>query len=1732
MDKSVLTAFNITVGCKVKVRYGTVDSPDLYEGTVTSMGDDFLILDDKIMIMLNVLRSIEKIITPSLKQTQIHQESDAVNNESSRGFRIERQIPGLPLARAYNFVPQEWNDQLIDRIKKCRNQNLKSALTAVNGSFKAALKNNEVIYRYHDLRAKVLLQWNECRDEADHEIFYAFVGVLAMAAKEFDYALEPLVRAKKFDLAACAASLGRKVNEAEIFNVCSLLSGESKEITQHVADILKNRRDFDALNELLNLNKDDADMCERIVSCAYAMFLESKGTLQSDIDQHLSAYESAKRLLDAVPDGWKKASEILPHWNEYKQYSYPKSEAAPVKNTPDRLTGKIYRYERAANKNWGFISPDHFFYIKQVDDSSENGLLLRKMLYAGLWSQLEVSFRLGESQNKPGQSAANHIELTDAGYEEAQRRLSEGECSIKICEGYISAFYVDYSNGKIQSKEEDQTYGFNLDSIADPWLRACLIKNNVLRHQDVTFEVYGKSKAVNICWQDYQQEDRDAYDEYVTNEERKEWDAFLEKRAADNKKIVLPDKDPYRNYYYVALPDWKEQQRQTKPKPFSWQTGTISVTPMSDTTPINQLAPLIDNKPVSAVPESKNFRQAAMLAERARRAALDKKLEEAERDFTRALELAGFDESLVADLIFLYLRMDGKIDNAEQLLNKYKDAFSKEKLLNLKISFCEKKKDYATLCNLYEEAFQRGNSISIKAHNLFRMIGNYINLSRYEDALKACRRWEMFYDQNKYTLDAGKLQKALPNIKRRKAMCYYYLGNVEEARSLATDLIRLNPADEVAVKILDGTLTAIGGVLEDSTKVDGDDDDNSLKAFIRYMIVQSKISERLITENVRDEKYIGSSADALRDVELLASGRSRNRRSDAIKRTVSIRSDDLFAACKIVEQIEQRDDNPFRPNYKYVLAGRAIASWGDSMIVSGCNQIDVPRMAYLYALEMLHTTEEQDWCNSFNRYLRSFSLTSNETDSLESYINKQSGSQRTEGIDIQFIRSLDFPSVFMHEFLIGMIQLIAAIERFPRTKGAVIEALYKKDDDWDGKLTAELASVLKKNKAGSLAEFRSQLGAAVNLMSDQSEKLYAALFDVSRTLAVSALDKNALQILGSTDWNCCLNSIDVKRLQGIIAAFQCMQDYYNSADFDNRESCLDRAINRADELLKSFQREPTDMSYERFRPVIEHFNMILSDKRASLYQNFQPQLTWNETLQPFRTPDGQIQIQLAVENKSNCQSADQIQIVNVHGDEIRHWSRNNFVFNLRGGEKTDVSLTVTIDDAADKTGSFSMSIEYSYRCSDSPQNIITRNKIDPFTFVIRDENPRYLEDPFEEYIGQVIRDESMFMGRTDEINRIIRIIKSNDSGKMNYGRALAIYGQTRTGKSSLLFHVKEKLKREYSKDVLVWDMGNIAETAINIGDEPDEYLSTFLHDLLMVGQFALKRDESGVAQSVADANLHPPLNEILDQPGQAALLFTIYMRQLNQILEQKNKIIVLLIDEFTYLHGEIKRGAVSPGFMRFWKALLQNYCIFAIIVGQDDMPEFMREYQNEFACMEPLKLTYLREADAKRLMREPLERANDMTDLFNRDGSLDMLYELTAGSAYLTMVLCSNLVRYLNDKGAYKITRGIISDFLRTRAFGANSFLTEYYFESQLQERGHREFDDANKEILLSIARLSQNKGDAPIDEITCSGKTADEIQMLVERLHDRNVLLRKGRDRYSIQVKLLERWLISTMGV
>lgn len=1673
----------VNPGDYVKIVYGNRNDQTWVEGEIMKWDEHRLVLKKAggriSQIYIEDIRTVDPIERNMPDVTVAINEEKAPSNEK---YTISRPIRTLAPADPYHFNPKETISIIRSKLNRSENKNLINDMNGVIASLESSL-NIMDSYKYHDIRAKLMRTWDICEQPVEYEVFYYLLGVLSVVAKDYDYSIEPLVRSKKFLIASYSASEGKMEETQKIFSLCSLLSGESMVIDKETAEILTDRKDAETLRKLLELYSADREQCEKIASCAYIMFTKSGGILTENITPDFTAKETAEKLLFAIPKSWKCERSAVSYWNEYNSYSYPFPSV--IEETADNLVGKIYAFN--GNKRWGFIEPGHYFYIRQVRNDTEEGILLRKCLHSGRWNNLEVKYNLGVS-NINGLPAAYSVELTDSGYKEAKKML-DGEKRLDIHEGIVNDFHINLLTGWIES--DGKTYKFDIGSVIDPFLKAYYENSFSVKKQKVSFRLKGYNVS-DICWIEPDKEDFRAYSDSVKKDEIEKWEAFQKENSTLSDSDAVPDTDPYPQYEYMGLPELKN----IKDPPLSWRKKGIRE---SQTPSGNEEEKIINELSLSV-------KQLAEKARREMKAGNDSKANEL---FEKALTKGGFNEGVVCDQVSLNMRPSGNIDKAVELIEKYEKSMSPEKIINLKIQVYDKKKDYNALCPLYEEAFRSTSSVAQKSHILYRLIDAYIKLKKYREALEKIRRWEILYANSQYSPDVEKMKKISANIDSQKAICCYYLGEREEAKRIAANLIRTNPANTAASMILEDTLKvsdADGIMYEretDAVDIDEPDENNLISSrFVNDLINKTDITDILKSKNIKDGKYTGTIKQAKDDVKSLM---------EKTRRTGKRRSDDLLAVCKIIIQLEQRGLNSIGHN-PCIVSGRAMASWGD-MMVSECNQLDTARMAYLYSLKVLVSSSEQDWSRAYNRYLRSYFMGKAE---LEGYIMRNSAA-RGEPLNNDILHDGKNP-LFIEEFVVGILMLIKAIEGRDKIVNELIEDIYHNTEL--GKAVYEQLGFYFPVPLPSnftVDEFKDTIRSAAEMLSKPHQELNNIMMKLIKTfLTQTSVGFSGNINIQEQNWDRFLTHTDFKRLNDIDIVVRRSQDYFSSVNFENRSDCLSNIINRTGNLLQDISKEPTDVSYDIFRPALEEIQYRIIEEQTVFYQKFMPSLTLEQKIQPFRTgEDGRVQIQLTIRNSENCQQADSICVVGVNSKDVT-LNKRVPVQALRGGDDTEISLIVTpLSETATANGNFSAEIVMEYQCRDENQNLITKTIKKEFNFIIHNKDFKILNNPFKNYVKKPMLNPDLFVGRSDMINSLIKKIFLDDNRK-NYGRSVALYGQTRTGKSSILYHLEQRLEGEYSNDVVIWNMGNI-------GINPNIETAGFLYSLLDIGNEKMLSDEK--LAGLVDDELP---EKILADPKNSYLYFNEYMRKIDKVLKQENKIIILMIDEFTYLHGLIKKGKLPVEFMHFWKAMLQNHCIFAVVVGQDDMIEFMeeKEYSNDFNCMEtPEKLDYLDEKYAKELIRK-IEEENGKIKLFGEDEAVEELYRITAGSAYLIVLLCDGLIDYLNEIGPYTLTKGIINEFLATKALGPNGFLTELNFESQIVERGHEELKDINKAVLTKVARLSQTKGYACIDEIQCDGFDSEKIKECVERLHSRKVLLKKNQNQYSIWVKLLERWL------
>lgn len=1634
-----------------------------------------------------------------------------------------------------------------------------SILDAV--SFAEKQHNTGREYKFRDILARTRAAIHNF--PAERVLFRRLLGAVYLLQSDFGEAEQAFYEAGYYRGAAYSARWGNHLGKLGEYLDRYLANEKNWEpdLVQQYAEQAVSRRDASAL--CMCLRREDALEEERrhalIDAAVYLSHLGGFPIRWSD-PRNIYAQDNLRAVLESIPSDWKTDGEDLTSdpAGEADAASAEDWQYGSVKFYNERCFGFIEEKETDAN---GFVrskGTDCYFHIKQVLDEDID---LRQALYCGQWKGLDVRYLNGIGQK--GRSASA-VELTERGRAEACKRLSRfrmhGTPTHDKLQGRIVHYEHDIAWGCIE--RDGKTYGFYLKAVMDPFLRAYLNDTFDFGERDqrmVTFEVEtarnGKEVATHVASAEpFSDEERQSWLHHrnVTKEEERAWEARQAASSAEDEDMeedpgnyLAPDEDPYANLTFEALEPWSA----APPAAASPQSAVLPAA-----------SPAAPVSPVTETTEDEDYWKAHYEANQGDR-------NRAENLYLQSLRKHGARaESALADLITLYLREENRVQDAFSVLDQYGNLLTPEKRMNLELQICQKGKDPETrkrLIRVLGDAIENTTKISTRFHYLM-LRGNALRqIGEYSMALQVYQQWRDLYNSELQAMGSRAVAQYANRfhiIKRGEACCYYFLGEMEKARALAQELRRVNAGDETALAILNGTLVENMAGFDESEE-DGDasrpeDDepiDRSLSEYVRDRIQDLDAGSVTKSKYLRDGNFEGTPEEAERLLE-----NTLPKTGTAPK----VRGDRLLSAAKIISQVWENypEDwvklNRLKLGRKLIktYAGRSMASYGNyfmstpAMVITAASsaQSDAARFLYLESMSLLSNRDEQDYANSFVHYISSYFLGQEE---MQEQVRMNGLTNWSFAQGLNMLESESTP-LSEDEFAYGMIQLHSALcgdSQSPKDA---------RSQDSMQRLRNRLEKALSKSSRQKVlrerlhrmgipsTDFRTELTVAMAKCRDQEQSLNAALSGVANQPLGGLAQRERLSALQDEGWAMWMTCTDWERLKTSVHLMAQLNQTENMQDFERREGILSNVIDQIVRLCAEINEWPTRISYSILRPQLLRIRETLAMERGKLYQ-LVPHITLELSNEIAPYTDGEqenvVCVHMNVSNSPGVQMADSIQlrvtcpddVKLLPGKEVRTPSTQDgtgdeiHVPGVPSGKSQEIILRFLAGRSTWDQGSFAISVQGQYSYKRDAQNI-EQGQIEPVNFaIVLRKSAESIVNVFEGLDRSEMTEEKMFFGRDEMISSIVNMMRL-PAGRFNYGHGLVLYGQTRAGKSSILFHLKRQVRQQYGDRVMIVDLGNIHEVA-NTGNLFTNLLYRIVGELDNQPREVLRSLEGQIGGSLIDYQ-----ERILDEPQNAEALFSNLMRKLDRLLEEPEDgepmMLLMMIDEFSCIHEEIKKGNLPPRFMFFWKALLENHAIFTVVAGQDDMPQFIRENQNAFMAMQLKKVTYLEESAAKRLISEPIRFADGTSRYI--DSALDEMYHLTAGSAFLILLLSAKLVEYLNKRGADKVTKAIIDSFLRDWVFSSNSFLNTSIFEAQLQDRSDSTLESANIQVLTAIARASRVPGGRAGYEAVrklCPEISAERMDSLLARLEERDVLTceieQTGR-YYRIEVELLASWL------
>lgn len=358
--------------------------------------------------------------------------------------------------------------------------------------------------------------------------------------------------------------------------------------------------------------------------------------------------------------------------------------------------------------------------------------------------------------------------------------------------------------------------------------------------------------------------------------------------------------------------------------------------------------------------------------------------------------------------------------------------------------------------------------------------------------------------------------------------------------------------------------------------------------------------------------------------------------------------------------------------------------------------------------------------------------------------------------------------------------------------------------------------------------------------------------------------------------------------------------------------------------------------------------------------------------------------------------------------------------------------------------------------------------IQPFLIKVSDKKSIFkaVDSPY--VAGKPIDPESKapFVGREDVFQWVKNSIQS--AGQNNL---LVIYGQRRTGKTSILRQIEAGRLG-----------GHIHGVFVDLQGFGDPGAPALLEALTNV-----------VAKKTGTNSLLPYTSKFREAAFQSAAR---YLEELDKFC--KDKLILVMLDEFEVLQERVLRGVVEKEVFDFLRSQFQDRRNIAfLLVGTHELKRLADDSQNIlFGMTLHREIDFLNRDEAIELIRKP---AKDMLEY--DDYAVETIIRATNGHPYLIQLVCFNIVEQINKlKESQFVTIREVRTVLDQLKKSEN-----FHFQSEWDISTKEE-----KEVMMTLFELS-SPGYIPV-----TGSS------LVRLLLNRNLEI-----GYDILDKLIERKLI-----
>ena len=356
--------------------------------------------------------------------------------------------------------------------------------------------------------------------------------------------------------------------------------------------------------------------------------------------------------------------------------------------------------------------------------------------------------------------------------------------------------------------------------------------------------------------------------------------------------------------------------------------------------------------------------------------------------------------------------------------------------------------------------------------------------------------------------------------------------------------------------------------------------------------------------------------------------------------------------------------------------------------------------------------------------------------------------------------------------------------------------------------------------------------------------------------------------------------------------------------------------------------------------------------------------------------------------------------------------------------------------------------------------------------------------------GNPITGERMFFGRQD----VFEAIRRNLIGEYQ-DHVIVLYGQRRTGKTSVLYQMHRHLPETY------------IPILIDLQGMSLEGMGSFLWELINIVRRSLRKSHNiRLPRLDRKAFLTDPREQFVET------LLTDVQEAIG------NRRLLLMFDEAVLLDDKVTSGQLEPDVFRYLSNLMQHYQLltFVFCVGSR-IEQMRRAFSSLFRVALYQDISFLDRESAIALITEPVKGVYEY-----ESAAVERILSITSGHPYYTQLICHSIFARWQARGDGIITVADVNAVL-PEAMERCAANLKYVWE---------ESNDEEKAVLAALAKSTsgrRRRASRRVVERTLKhhgvALPASEVNAALRNLGQRDVLTRRAP--YAFRVDLLRLWLI-----